>query len=108
MSKYVFYSVYNDRLSNLCSIVQNNMVQLLETALVDGISKVPEALQPSSVNSLFDMLPVVTSNSGDIEIDDRIKCSLQGIYSSVIPLFWLMVFDWKILFFMFNFLLPLC
>ncbi|PON82110.1 E3 ubiquitin ligase, UBR [Trema orientale] len=56
--------------------IQNNMVQLLETTLVDGTDKVPEAVQPSSVDSLLE-LPVVASNSGGIEFDNRIKCNLQ-------------------------------
>lgn len=64
---------------------QNNMVQLLETALIDGTIKVPEAVQPSSVNSLLDMLPVLVGNSGGIEFDNRIKCSLQGICFSLFP-----------------------
>ncbi|KAL5582074.1 hypothetical protein UlMin_014516 [Ulmus minor] len=55
--------------------VQNNMVQLLEMALIDGTNKVTELVQPSSVNNLVDVLSEVTS--GDIKFDDRIKCSLQ-------------------------------
>ena len=74
----VLYAFYDFRLSNLYLLFQNNMVQLLETILVEGTNKVPEAVQPSSVNSLLE-LPVVVSNAGGIEFDDRVKCNLQGI-----------------------------
>lgn len=59
---------------------QNNMVQVLETALIDGTNKVPEAVQPSLVNSLLDMSPLVVGSSGGIEFDNSIKCSVQGIF----------------------------
>lgn len=53
------------------------MVQLLETALVDGANKVPEVVQPLSVNSLLE-LPVIASSSSGMEFVNRIKCNLQG------------------------------
>lgn len=59
------------------------MLQLLETALVDGVNKVPEAMEPSSVSSLTNMLSLVADNSGSIEFDDRTKSSLQGINFSL-------------------------
>ncbi|KAM6549341.1 hypothetical protein CsatB_021017 [Cannabis sativa] len=56
--------------------IQNHMVQLLETALVDGANKVPEAVQPLSATSLLE-LPVVASNSSGMEFVNSIECNLQ-------------------------------
>ena len=53
----------------------------------DGADKVVDSLQPASVNSLVDLLPIVSSNSGSIQLDDHIKCGLQGIFHSCIFLF---------------------
>ncbi|KAJ0099623.1 hypothetical protein Patl1_21605 [Pistacia atlantica] len=58
--------------------VQNNMLQLLEIALVDGMDRVFEQLQLYSVSSLVELLPKDFSDSGDVVLDNRIKCSLQG------------------------------
>ncbi|XP_022727915.1 auxin transport protein BIG-like isoform X2 [Durio zibethinus] len=62
--------------------LQSNMIQLLEIILGDGTDKVVDSLQPASVNSLVDLLPIVSRNSGGIELDDHIKCGLQGIKCS--------------------------
>ncbi|XP_022771848.1 auxin transport protein BIG-like isoform X2 [Durio zibethinus] len=62
--------------------LENNIVQLLEIILGDGTDKVVDSLQPASVNSLVDLLPVVSSNSCGIELDDLIKCGLQGVKCS--------------------------
>ena len=66
---------------------QSNMIQLLEIILGDGTDKVVDSLQPASVNSLVDLLPIVSSNSRGIELDDLTKCCLQGILNSSIFLF---------------------
>ncbi|OMO52577.1 Zinc finger, ZZ-type [Corchorus capsularis] len=62
--------------------LQSHMIQLLETILGDATDKVVDSLQPASVNSLVDLLPTVSSSSGDIELDDHIKCGLQGLKCS--------------------------
>ncbi|XWS75634.1 hypothetical protein CRYUN_Cryun01aG0107800 [Craigia yunnanensis] len=62
--------------------LQSNMIQLLEIILGDGTDKVVDSLQPASVNSLVDLLPIVSSNSRGIELDDLIKCGLQGLKCS--------------------------
>ncbi|EOY03818.1 Auxin transport protein (BIG) isoform 1 [Theobroma cacao] len=62
--------------------LQSNMIQLLEIILGDGTEKIVDSLQPASVNSLVDLLPIVSSNSGGIELDDLIKCGLQGFKCS--------------------------
>ncbi|XVF71321.1 hypothetical protein PTKIN_Ptkin12aG0027900 [Pterospermum kingtungense] len=61
---------------------QSNMIQLLEIILGDGTDKVVDSLQPASVNSLVDLLPIVSSNSHGTELDDLIKCGLQGVKCS--------------------------
>ncbi|XVF20872.1 hypothetical protein REPUB_Repub12eG0040500 [Reevesia pubescens] len=62
--------------------LQSNMIQLLEIILGGGTDKVVDTLQPASVNSLVDLLPIVSSNSRGIELDDLIKCGLQGVKCS--------------------------
>ncbi|XVF31619.1 hypothetical protein REPUB_Repub17cG0006900 [Reevesia pubescens] len=61
---------------------QSNMIQLLEIILGNGTDKVVDSLLPASVNSLVDLLPIVASNSHGIELDDLIKCGLQGVKCS--------------------------
>lgn len=56
------------------------MVHFLETALVDASDKVSDPLQPCSIESLVDILPLVTGNYGGIDIENRIRCSRQGIF----------------------------
>ncbi|KAL5739314.1 hypothetical protein ACOSQ2_028494 [Xanthoceras sorbifolium] len=58
--------------------MQNNIIQLLEIVLLDGTDRVFEQLQLYSVNSLVELLPVVSSNYSVILLDDSLKCSLQG------------------------------
>lgn len=60
---------------------QNNVVQLLEIALVAGVDKEPDPSQPCSVYTLGDMLPLLTVKSGDIELENHIKCNPQGTFS---------------------------
>lgn len=67
-------------LHNFSLDCQSNMIQLLEIILGGGTDKIVDSLQPASVNSLVDLLPTVSSNSGSIELDDDIKCGLQGIF----------------------------
>ncbi|GMI69029.1 BIG, LOW PHOSPHATE-RESISTANT ROOT 1, DARK OVER-EXPRESSION OF CAB 1, TRANSPORT INHIBITOR RESPONSE 3 [Hibiscus trionum] len=62
--------------------LQSNMIQLLEIILGGGTDKIVDFLQPASVNSLVDLLPTVSSNLDGIELDDNIKCGLQGIKCS--------------------------
>lgn len=63
---------------------QNNVVQLLETALVAGADREPDPSQPCSVYTLVDLLPLLTVKSGDTEWDNHIKCNLQGTFSVTI------------------------
>lgn len=63
---------------NFVLFFQNKLVQLLEIALVDGVDKVSDTLQPCSINSLVDLLPKVADCCG-IDLENHVKCSLQGI-----------------------------
>lgn len=54
-------------------------MHLLEIALVDGMAKESDTLQPFSVNSLGDLLEMVTGDCGGLDLDNHSKCSLQGI-----------------------------
>ncbi|RDX61167.1 Auxin transport protein BIG, partial [Mucuna pruriens] len=60
--------------------IQNNMIHLLEMALVDGINVVADMLQPTTASALVDMLPMVDDCSGNF-VDDYKKCHLEGIMS---------------------------
>ncbi|CBI16927.3 unnamed protein product, partial [Vitis vinifera] len=60
----------------------NNVVQLLEIALVAGVDKEPDPSQPCSVYTLVDLLPLLTVKSGDIELENHIKCNPQGVSCS--------------------------
>ncbi|KAM1666136.1 hypothetical protein ACFX1X_045806 [Malus domestica] len=62
--------------------IQNNMVHLLEMALIDGMDKTPGTLQPCSVDSLVDLLPSVTHNSCGNDLDNHNKCGPQGVNCS--------------------------
>ncbi|KAE8686089.1 Auxin transport protein BIG [Hibiscus syriacus] len=59
--------------------LQSNMIQILEIILGGGTDKIVDFSQPASVNSLVDLLPIVSSNLDGIELDESIKCCLQGI-----------------------------
>lgn len=61
------------------------MLQLLEIAFVEGTDRVFE-LEHYSVNSLVELLPMDFIDSGDIELDNCIKCSLQGNLWPFFPL----------------------
>lgn len=62
--------------------IQNNMAVLMELALVDGVDKVTNTLQSCSENSILE-LPMVSGDCCGIELDDHIKCSLQGVGCSI-------------------------
>ncbi|KAK8606644.1 hypothetical protein V6N13_052411 [Hibiscus sabdariffa] len=62
--------------------LQSNMIQLLEIILGGGTEKIVDFLQPASVNSLVDLLPIVSGNVDGVELDNNIKCGLQGIKCS--------------------------
>lgn len=66
----------NDDLS-----LQNNMAQLLEAALVDGIGRDSEQLHLCSVDSLTDLLQPFDVSCDGTALDDSSKCSLQGVFS---------------------------
>lgn len=60
------------------------MVQLLEIALLDGLNKEPDQLQPCSVNALVESLPVSGDVFGDFELDNHSRCDLRGIAATFI------------------------
>ncbi|KAK7266596.1 hypothetical protein RIF29_19245 [Crotalaria pallida] len=61
--------------------IQNNMVQLLQIALVDEMDMVADILQPTSASALVDMLPIVDGYYGNF-VDDYTKCHLEGVRCS--------------------------
>nr|KYP76458.1 E3 ubiquitin-protein ligase UBR4 [Cajanus cajan] len=61
--------------------IQNNMIHLLEMALVDGINMVADMLQPTTASALVDMLPMVDDCCGTF-VDDYKKCHLEGFRCS--------------------------
>ncbi|KAL2618196.1 hypothetical protein AAZX31_08G246400 [Glycine max] len=61
--------------------IQNNMIHLLEMALVDGINMVADILQPTTASALIDMLPMVDDCCGSF-VDDYKKCHLEGFKCS--------------------------
>ncbi|GAV60100.1 ZZ domain-containing protein/E3_UbLigase_R4 domain-containing protein [Cephalotus follicularis] len=65
---------------DLC--IQSNILQLLEIAVVDGMDKVAETLQPDSVNRIVELLPMVSDNFGGINLDNHIKCNIEGVSCS--------------------------
>ncbi|XP_042518404.1 auxin transport protein BIG isoform X2 [Macadamia integrifolia] len=61
--------------------LQNNVVELLELALVDEMNRETETPEPCSASSLVEPLPVVVK-SGGVELDYHTRCSLQGFNCS--------------------------
>ncbi|KAI9082875.1 hypothetical protein K1719_035205 [Acacia pycnantha] len=57
--------------------IQNNLVHLLEIALVDEMDKAGDMLLPRSATAFVDMLPVVDASCDFV--DDHIKCHLEGL-----------------------------
>lgn len=69
------------------------MGQLLEILLIGGSDKVIEQLQLYPVNSLVQLLPIVSTNCDEIVLDDQINCCLQGIFSFLFYFFIFKVFS---------------
>lgn len=67
--------------------LQNQMGQLLEIVLIGGTDKVIEQVQLYPVNSLVQLLPIVSTDCDDIVLDDQINCCLQGVFSFSFLLF---------------------
>lgn len=67
--------------------LQNHMGQLLEIVLIGGTDKVIEQVQLYPVNSLVQLLPIVSTDCDDIVLDDQINCCLQGVFSFSFLLF---------------------
>ncbi|KAK7295546.1 hypothetical protein RJT34_18456 [Clitoria ternatea] len=61
--------------------IQNNMVLLLETTLVDGTNMVADMSQPTTASALIDMLPMVDDFCSNF-VDDYKKCHLEGFRCS--------------------------
>ncbi|XP_047167509.1 auxin transport protein BIG [Vigna umbellata] len=61
--------------------IQNNMIHLLEMALVDGINVVADVFQPTTASALVDILPIVDDCCSDF-VDDYKKCHLEGFRCS--------------------------
>ncbi|KAL2329771.1 hypothetical protein Fmac_017352 [Flemingia macrophylla] len=61
--------------------IQNNMIHLLEMALVDGINMAADMLQPATASALVDMLPMADDWGGTF-VDDYKKCHLEGFRCS--------------------------
>lgn len=55
--------------------LQNNVLHLLEVALVGGTV---EGTKPFNVNSLVDSLPIVPVKCTGVEFENHIKCTMQG------------------------------
>ncbi|KAF8389895.1 hypothetical protein HHK36_024413 [Tetracentron sinense] len=56
----------------------NNVVQLLEIALIDGMDKEYDTSQPCPMSTLIDSFPIAVKTAV-VELDNHIKCNLQGI-----------------------------
>ncbi|KAK7374677.1 hypothetical protein VNO80_08114 [Phaseolus coccineus] len=61
--------------------IQNNMIYLLEMALVDGINIVADMLQPTTASALVDILTIVDDCCSNF-VDDYKKCHLEGFRCS--------------------------
>lgn len=64
----------------LFSLIQDNMVHILEITLVDGMDSEFESSQPLSLNALVDSLSLLPVKSCSIDLQDHTRCLLQGIY----------------------------
>ncbi|KAL8124720.1 auxin transport protein BIG isoform X1 [Apium graveolens] len=60
-----------------CLNFQDIMVQMLEMALLDGIDKELDLIQPSSSKALVDSLAMLPVKSGSAKLQDHNKCLLQ-------------------------------
>ena len=70
-------------ISNSCILSQNNFLQLLEIALNDRVDKELDLPQPYASSILVDLIPFVAVEDDSIQVQDYVKCMLQGIYKSV-------------------------
>lgn len=55
------------------------MVQILEIALIAGMDKETDLLQPCFGNRQVDSLSALAAGTGNIDLGDRVRCILQGI-----------------------------
>ncbi|GLT56357.1 hypothetical protein SLA2020_294010 [Shorea laevis] len=62
--------------------LQSNMIQLLEITLGDVMEKVTYLVQSVYVDTLVDLQLMVSSSCSNIQLDDNIKCGLQGLKCS--------------------------
>ncbi|WCJ25516.1 auxin transport protein (BIG) [Euphorbia peplus] len=61
---------------------QGNVVLLMELALMGGIDEVPDSCRSCSLNTLLELLPMVSGDCCSIQLESHIKCSLQGVSCS--------------------------
>ncbi|CAL0317336.1 unnamed protein product [Lupinus luteus] len=61
--------------------IQNNIIHLLETALVDAMDMVADMSRPTSASALVDILLVVDAYCSNF-VDDYTKCHLEGFRCS--------------------------
>ncbi|GMH20638.1 hypothetical protein Nepgr_022479 [Nepenthes gracilis] len=59
--------------------VQNNIVQLLETALVGGMDSESGSSVLCSMDSLVDILTLVTSKFAGFQLESHMKCNIRGV-----------------------------
>ncbi|XP_077214481.1 auxin transport protein (BIG) [Tasmannia lanceolata] len=58
--------------------VQNSMVQLLEIALGDGMDEEFDAAYNCTISTLVVSLPIIPTEPGVVNLDEHIKCNMQG------------------------------
>ncbi|XP_027153889.1 auxin transport protein BIG [Coffea eugenioides] len=63
--------------------LQNNFLQLLEIALNDRVDKELDLPQPYASSILVDLIPFVAVEDDSIQVQDYVKCMLQGGRCSV-------------------------
>ncbi|KAI4346740.1 hypothetical protein L6164_007612 [Bauhinia variegata] len=61
--------------------IENNMIHLLEMALVNQIDQVADLLQPRPASTLVDILLTISGGCDDF-VDDLVKCHLEGFRCS--------------------------
>lgn len=59
-------------------ILQSNVVQILEIALVDEMDKEFDASRPCPINVLVESLPTISVQTR-VNLNKHVKCNLQGI-----------------------------
>ncbi|KAJ1406495.1 Zinc finger, UBR-type [Sesbania bispinosa] len=69
--------------------IQNNMVHLLEVALVDGMNMVADMSQPTTASALVDLLPMVDEFCGNF-VEDYKKCHLEDAQRKKKSMDWLL------------------